>query len=65
MKTRKMIRQERRVCNPNNVCVRCGNQLRKNDIHHFVCNDCWVPGIMYSQEIREKLKGVDLREWKE
>lgn len=56
--------QERRICNPGGKCVKCGNQLTIKDPHHFVCRDCYVPGIMYTEEVQALLKGVNLREVK-
>ena len=53
-KQKKQRRMEREICNPEHVCMKCGKKLSNN--HHFFCNDCYVPGLMYSEEIKSKIK---------
>ena len=58
---RKQLKAERIICNPKNKCVKCGRGLSKSP-HHYFCRDCYVPGLMYSDDMKKKLKGVDLRD---
>lgn len=53
---KKRFVKERKVCNPGDVCLKCDGSM-KNASHHFFCNDCYTPGLMYSEEIRRKIKG--------
>ena len=53
-KRKKQFMIERLRCNPENECVECGKSM-VGCSHHFLCNDCYVPGKMYSQEIRKKI----------
>jgi hypothetical protein len=51
-KKKKMLLQQRKTCNPDNVCLSCGKKLGHNGIHHFFCDDCYTPGLMYSSYIK-------------
>ena len=62
-RSQKRFAQERRVCNPAERCVECGGSLGGSP-HHFLCTACHVPGKMHSKRIRDKLRGIDLKEWK-
>ena len=53
---KKRFSKERRNCNPENKCLKCGEPL-KDASHHFFCNDCYTPGLIYSKEVRRKLYG--------
>jgi hypothetical protein len=57
---KKRIKKERKNCNPEEKCLKCGESL-KDDSHHFFCNSCYVPGIQYLPEFKEK---VNLAKWK-
>ena len=54
-KRKKRFSKERKKCNPDSICFKCGGPL-KGASHHFFCNDCYVPGLMYSEEIRKKIR---------
>jgi len=54
-KRKKIVKAERMVCNPQEICFACGISI-KNSSHHFFCNNCYKPGLMYTEEIRKKLK---------
>ena len=53
-KRKKSKRSERELCNPEHVCMKCGKKI--NNMHHFFCNDCYIPGLMYSEEIKTLIK---------
>ena len=52
-KRAKRIKKEREDCNPEHKCLKCGEPVSQ---HHFFCNDCYGPGLMYSSHIRNKFK---------
>lgn len=52
-KKKKILMHQRRICNPNNICFKCGKTLGNKGSHHFFCDDCWVPGMMYSNYIKK------------
>jgi hypothetical protein len=54
-KRKKIVKEERKICNPAEVCLKCGDPIKKSK-HHFFYNACWVPGLMYSEEIKKKIK---------
>jgi Zn finger protein HypA/HybF involved in hydrogenase expression len=54
-KNQKRMQKERKRCNPENKCLNCGKNL-KGSKHHFFCDDCYAPGLMYTQQIRSKIR---------
>lgn len=59
-KTKKRIRDERKKLNPDNKCLKCGEPL-KNSIHHYFCNDCYVPGIQCLPEYKWRIQRMKQR----
>jgi len=51
---KKRFAQERKKCNPKNKCLKCGGSM-KGASHHYFCNACYVPGLMYSEDMRRKI----------
>jgi hypothetical protein len=62
-KRKKQVKEERKICNPQEICFACGISI-KNGSHHFFCSNCYKPGLMYTEEIRKKLKEIRDKEMK-
>ena len=56
-KRAKRIQKERETCNPDHKCLKCDRPI-DGKAHHFFCKDCYVPGLMYSEEIKNKLRRI-------
>ena len=53
-KRNKQFKKERERCNPDHRCLKCGGKI--NGSHHFFCNRCYLPGLMYAGDFRKILK---------
>jgi hypothetical protein len=62
-KRKKQVKLERKICNPQELCLLCNKSI-KNGSHHFFCSSCYRPGLMYSEEMKKKLKEIRDKEMK-
>lgn len=59
-KIKKRYSKERRNCNPDSICLKCGEGI-KGAHHHYFCNACWIPGISQLPEMRKKIEDLKLK----